>query len=102
MSRSASTEAAAMFDRDGPNEAPEKKLHPFLSFVRKFCGLSAWMLELISALPFVLDIRADFAVALTLLVVNAVLSFLQEQRLGGGDRTGRAGYTADFHLHICY
>lgn len=38
------------------------------------------MLELIAVLSVVLDKRADFAVALALFVVNAVLSFIQEQR----------------------
>lgn len=75
-----SAEATARFDRDGPNEVPEKKSHPFLRFAGKFWGLSAWMLELIVVLSFILDRHADFAVALALLVVNAVLSFFQEQR----------------------
>jgi len=72
--------AAARIERDGPNEVPEKKAHPFLSFARKFWGLSAWMLELIAVLSFFLDKRADLAVALALLLVNAVLSYFQEQR----------------------
>ncbi len=73
-------EAATRFDREGPNEVPEKKSHPFLRFAGKFWGLSAWMLELIAGLSFALGKRADFAVALALLLVNAVLSFFQEQR----------------------
>ena len=76
----ASANAAAQLRRDGPNDVPEKKSHPFLSFARKFWGLSAWMIELIAILSFILNKRADFAVALALLIVNAVLSFLQEQR----------------------
>ncbi len=76
----ASANAAARLRRDGPNDVPEKKSHPFLSFARKFWGLSAWMIELIAILSFILNKRADFAVALALLIVNAVLSFLQEQR----------------------
>jgi len=75
-----STEAKSRLERDGPNEVPEKKSHPFLSFARKFWGLSAWMLELIAVLSFVLGKTADFWIALALLVVNAALSFLQEQR----------------------
>lgn len=38
------------------------------------------MIELIAILSFILNKRADFIVALALLIVNAVLSFLQEQR----------------------
>ena len=73
-------EAAARLARDGANEVPAKKAHPLLSFARKFWGLSAWMLELIAVLSLLLGKRADLAVALALLSVNAVLSFLQEQR----------------------
>lgn len=76
----ASANAAARLRRDGPNDVPEKKSHPILSFARKFWGLSAWMIELIAILSFILNKRTDFAVALALLIVNAVLSFLQEQR----------------------
>jgi H+-transporting ATPase len=75
-----SAEAKSRLERDGPNEVPEKKSHPLLSFGRKFWGLSAWMLELIAVLSFVLGKTADFWIALALLVVNAALSFLQEQR----------------------
>ena len=75
-----SAEAKSRFERDGPNEVPEKKSHPFLSLARKFWGLSAWMLELIAALSFVLGKTTDFWIAIALLVVNAALSFLQEQR----------------------
>ncbi len=73
-------EARARFENDGPNEVPEKRPHPFRRFAGKFWGLSAWMLELIVALSFVLHKRADSWIALALLVVNAILSFLQEQR----------------------
>ena len=72
--------AAVRLRRDGANDVPEQKAHPFLSFARKFWGLSAWMIELIAMLSFILNKHADFAVALSLLIVNAVLSFLQEQR----------------------
>ena len=37
----------------GFNEVPEKKSSPILQFVKKFWGLSAWMLEIIIALSLV-------------------------------------------------
>ncbi len=86
----ASETAAARLRQDGPNDIPEKKSHPILSFARKFWGLSAWMIELIAILSFILDKRADFAVALALLVVNAVLSSLQEQRASAAVATLRS------------
>lgn len=76
----ASAEARSRLARDGANEVPEKLAHPFASFASKFWGLSSWMIELIAILSFVLHKYADLAVALGLLLVNAVLSFLQEQR----------------------
>lgn len=76
----ASADAAARLERDGPNEVPEQPSHPILRFAGKFWGLSAWMLELIAALSFILGKQVDFCIALLLLLVNAILSFLQEQR----------------------
>lgn len=73
-------EAARRLNREGPNDVPEKRAHPLLSFARKFWGLSAWMIELIVLLSVILHKWVDVWVALTLLLVNAVLSFLQEQR----------------------
>ncbi|MGN6545467.1 MAG: HAD-IC family P-type ATPase, partial [Aureliella sp.] len=66
--------------QEGANEVAERPAHPWRNFAKKFWGLSAWMLELIAVLSVILHKHADLAVALGLLVVNAVLSFLQEQR----------------------
>jgi H+-transporting ATPase len=76
----ASDEAMARLVQEGANDVPEKKSHPFLRLARKFWGLSAWMLELIVGLSLILGKTADFWIALALLLVNALLSFLQEQR----------------------
>src|ERR1035437_11007357 len=67
----------------GYNEVAEKKRHPVLKFLQKFWGISAWMLELIMVLSAVLRNYSDLAVVGALLVVNAVLSFMQEQRAAG-------------------
>ena len=67
----------------GFNEVAEKKGHPVLVFLGKFWGLSAWMLELIMILSAVLRKFPDLAVVSTLLVVNAVVSFMQERRAAG-------------------
>lgn len=73
-------EARARLERNGPNDVPEKHAHPLALFLRKFWGLSAWMLELIAILSFVLHKYTDLGIVLALLLVNAVISFLQEQR----------------------
>ena len=75
-----SAEAKARLEQEGPNDVPERPVHPWLDFAKKFWSLSAWMIELIAVLSFILQKYADLAIALALLVVNAVLSFLQEQR----------------------
>lgn len=73
-------EASARLSLEGPNEVPEAPSHPMLRLLGKFWGLSAWMLELIVLLSLVLHKLADFWIALALLLVNAILGFLQEQR----------------------
>jgi plasma-membrane proton-efflux P-type ATPase len=67
----------------GYNEVPEQKEHPLRTFLGKFWGLSAWMLEMIMVLSAVLRKYPDLAVVTTLLIVNAVVSFLQERRAAG-------------------
>ncbi|HMA10527.1 MAG TPA: HAD-IC family P-type ATPase, partial [Steroidobacteraceae bacterium] len=67
----------------GYNEVAERKGHPVLMFLGKFWGVSAWMLELIMVLSAVLGKTADFFVVSALLVVNAVLAFMQERRAAG-------------------
>lgn len=67
----------------GYNEVTQAKHHPVRDFLKKFWGVSAWMLELIMILSAVLGNYSDLAVVGTLLVVNAVLGFFQEQRAAG-------------------
>ena len=67
----------------GYNEVVEQKGHPILRFLGKFWGVSAWMLELIMILSAVLRKYSDLIVVGALLVVNAVLSFMQERRAAG-------------------
>jgi H+-transporting ATPase len=67
----------------GYNEVAEEKDRPVIKFIQKFWGISAWMLELIMVLSAVLGKYSDLAVVSALLVINAVLSFLQERRAAG-------------------
>jgi plasma-membrane proton-efflux P-type ATPase len=76
-------EVATRRKENGYNEVAEKKGHPIRMFLGKFWGLSAWMLELIMVLSVVLRKFSDLAVVAALLVVNAVLSFMQEHRAAG-------------------
>ena len=67
----------------GFNEVAVTRRHPLRKFLGKFWGISAWMLELIMVLSIVLGKYSDLVVVGALLIVNAVLSFLQEQRAEG-------------------
>ena len=76
-------EVAARLEQHGHNEVLEKRAHPVLGFLAKFWGISAWMLELIMALSLALGKYSDFVIVAALLLVNAALSFAQEQRAAG-------------------
>ncbi len=68
---------------NGFNEVAEQVERPVLKFLQKFWGISAWMLELIMILSVFLGKYSDLVVVSALLVINAVLSFLQERRAAG-------------------
>jgi magnesium-transporting ATPase (P-type) len=76
-------EVDARREKHGYNEVAEQKEHPVLMFLGKFWGLSAWMLELIMLLSAILRKYSDLAVVGALLIVNAVLGFMQERRAAG-------------------
>jgi len=67
----------------GYNGVATTKGHPVLTFLRKFCEISARMLELIIVLSTVLGKHSDLIVASALLVIPPVLSVLQECRAPG-------------------
>jgi plasma-membrane proton-efflux P-type ATPase len=68
---------------NGYNEVAVQQEHPVRKFLGKFWGMSAWMLELIMVLSAFLHKYSDLALVSALLVINAVLSFVQEQRAAG-------------------
>ena len=73
-------EATKRLREYGPNEVPEKKRNPLLRFVDKFWGLTPWMLEFTVALEWVLGKYIEAYVITILLVFNAAVSFLQEEK----------------------
>lgn len=64
----------------GYNEVPEKKANPVVRFAKKFWGLTAWMLEVIMILSWVLHRYPDLYIVTGLLVFNSILGFVEEQR----------------------
>ena len=73
-------EAVRRLKQYGANEVAEEKSHPLAVFLRKFWSPVPWMLEVTVILQLVLGKPDEAAVIAVLLVVNAVLSFVQEGR----------------------
>ena len=64
----------------GYNKVPEKEINPILSFVKKFWGLTAWMLEVMIILSWILQKYSDLYIVTALLFLNSILGFAEEQR----------------------
>jgi H+-transporting ATPase len=56
----------------GPNEIPEKKVNPLKKFLGYFWGPIPWMIEAAVIMSAAIQRWPDFAIILTLLMVNAV------------------------------
>jgi H+-transporting ATPase len=76
-------DVGARREQHGFNEVPLTAAHPVREFLGKFAGISAWMLELIMLLSAVLGNYSDLAVVGALLIINALVGFLQERRAAG-------------------
>lgn len=75
-----SAEAQQRLLRYGPNTVAEEHPHPWLAFLRKFWAPVPWMLEATIALQLALGKADEAAIIAALLVFNAILSFVQENR----------------------
>jgi H+-transporting ATPase len=64
----------------GYNEVPEKKTNPILKFAARFWGLTSWMLEFTVIMEWILGKYLEAYVIVVLLVFNAVVSFIQEEK----------------------
>ncbi len=73
-------EAGERLERFGPNQVDEDKPNPWIQFLLKFWGLTAWMLEATVGLALLRHRPLDAGIVAALLVLNAVLGFVQEQR----------------------
>jgi len=73
-------DAEARLKQYGYNEVPEKKANPLVRFAKKFWGLTAWMLEVIIILSWILHRYPDLYIVTGLLVFNSILGFVEEQR----------------------
>ncbi|HUY68766.1 MAG TPA: plasma-membrane proton-efflux P-type ATPase [Alphaproteobacteria bacterium] len=75
-----SAEAARRLAQCGPNALPEKRVNPWLRFLRFFWGPIAWMIEIAAGLSFFLGDWADFGIIATMLLANAGVGFWQEYK----------------------
>ena len=64
----------------GFNEIPEKKPQPILKFLKKFWGVTAWILEFIILLSIYLQNWENIIMVIGLLLMNAILGFFQEEK----------------------
>lgn len=75
-----SQEVEARIREYGLNEVAEKRVRPISRFLKKFSGITPWMLEVTLLLEWILGKHLETAVILALLIFNAVLGFFQEER----------------------
>jgi H+-transporting ATPase len=73
-------EAQERLRQHGSNAVPEERPHPLLLFLHKFWSPVPWMLEVTLLLELVLGRYTQAIIIAILLVLNAVLSFVQERR----------------------
>jgi len=73
-------EAARRLQQVGLNTIPEQKRNPWLEFLKKFWGPIPWMLEVTVILELILHRFDDAIIMIVLIIFNAILSTLQEQR----------------------
>jgi H+-transporting ATPase len=76
-------EARRRLGQFGPNAAPEERRRPVLALLSKLWAPVPWMLEVTIVLEVVLAHYPEAVIIAVLLVFNAVLSFVQENRAQG-------------------
>jgi H+-transporting ATPase len=64
----------------GPNQTPEIRRNPALLFLKKFWGMTAWMLEFTMVIALLRHRMLDVVIVGALLILNGILGFAQEQR----------------------
>lgn len=75
-----SSEAKKRIQEYGMNEISEKKVNPIIKFLKYFWGPMPWLIEVAVILSAIIQHWADFGIILTLLVLNAVVGFWQENK----------------------
>ncbi|MGB9666359.1 MAG: plasma-membrane proton-efflux P-type ATPase [Candidatus Cryosericum sp.] len=76
------SEAKERLERYGANEITERKVSPIVKFLGYFWGPIPFMIEAASILSLLNHKLPDFFVILTLLLVNSIVGFWQENKAG--------------------
>ncbi len=64
----------------GPNEIPEKKVHPIIKFLSYFWGPIPWMIEIAAILSALIHHWEDFWIIVAMLLINGIIGFWQEHK----------------------
>jgi H+-transporting ATPase len=75
-----SKEASRRLSDFGYNEVEEKKTNAVVRFLTRFWGPTAWMLETVAVLSFLIGPPINMYLVIALLVFNALIGFSQESR----------------------
>jgi H+-transporting ATPase len=96
----ASQEAQQRLTKCGPNELAKEKVNPLLKFLTYFWGPIRWMIEAAAILSAMVQHWADFAIILTLLIVNAVVGFWKEYQTGNAHLVETAQTVSHFQKAV--
>ncbi|MFW9988982.1 MAG: plasma-membrane proton-efflux P-type ATPase [Candidatus Odinarchaeota archaeon] len=74
------TEVKDRLEKYGYNEIPEKKVRPWVKFLKNFWGPIPWMIEIAAILSIIIQEWDDFAIILAMLFINSIVRFWEENK----------------------
>ncbi|MFX1364011.1 MAG: plasma-membrane proton-efflux P-type ATPase [Promethearchaeota archaeon] len=73
-------EVKVRLEEYGYNEIPEKKVRPWVKFIKNFWGPIPWMIEVAALLSIFIQQWDDFAIILAMLFINSIVRFWEENK----------------------
>jgi Cation transport ATPase len=64
----------------GYNEVEEKKSNPVREFLKRFWGLTPWMLEIKIVFSYIIHKMIDVYIIAVLLVLNTIIVYMHEEK----------------------